>query len=633
MLQKLRDKTNSPVFKVLVAAIIITMAIFGFGALNLFVGNQAPVATVNGEDISPETLQQEAERERRRLAMQLGENFDPSQIDPARLQSMALDQLIARTLLIQEARDLGLGSSSRQVNETIISNPNFQIDGRFEENTYRRVVQMMGYTPKTFMDLTAELLTLDQLRGGIVQSAFVTDSDVRQAARLLQQQRDLAYLTFTVADAAKSVTVSDDDVALRYHENERDYMTDESVDVRFVELSVADLMNDESIVVSDDDLLAAYQADKAANPPQEKRDARHILLEINDKRSAEEAKAEIEKIRQRILAGESFEALAREYSEDPGSAESGGELGATAEGVYVPEFETALWSLKEGEISEPVKTEFGYHLIQLNAIIEEEYPPFEQVRADIERRLRHEQAETLFRERERELDNLAFEHPDSLDELAASLGLEIQSAEGITREEGSGIFGNVNLRDAVFADEVIAQGYNTPAVEYVDGRAVVARVVDRHEPALKPLETVDEQIRTRIVNERARQQAQQAAEQTFAKIEAGESVAEVAADAGLQWETIELARRNQPGVPREVLDSAFGLLRPVAGGKRVGQAGNAAGDRYVVTVTRVQDGDVATMSESEIAQVRGFLARREPAVDFEAFYKTLEDQASIRRAD
>lgn len=633
MLQKLRDQTERPIFKVLVAAIIVTLAIFGFGALNLFINTDPTVASVNGDDISQSTLMQEAERERRRLAMQLGENFNPDMVDPARMQSMALDQLISRTLLEQEADNLGLGASSQQINEIIVSNPNFQVDGKFEENTYRRVVQMMGYTPQTFMRLMGELLKLDQLRNGVVQTAFVTDTDVRRSAQLLNQRRDLAYLEFDVEDAAQGIEVSDDDVELRYHENELDYMSDESVDVAYVELTVSDLMNDPSISVSEEDLAAAYEADKKAHPPEEKRDASHILLEVNDQRSAEAAETEIKAIRDRIEAGESFSDLAREYSEDPGSADKGGELGLVGKGVFVPEFEDALWSLSEGEVSQPVRTQFGYHLILLNSVVEEKYPPFEQVRADIERRIRREQAEALFRERTRELDNLAFEQPQSLEGLADSMGLEIKTADGVTRDAGTGIFGNVALREAVFTDDVLERGYNTPAVDYVDDRAVVARVVAHHEPALRPLEEVADTIREAIVDERARVQVQEAAAQALARIEAGESVSDVASDSGLEWQTVELARRNQPGVPREVLDTAFAMMRPPEDGKRAGQTSDATGDRYVITVTRVQDGDVATMTENEIAQVRNLLAQREPAVDFEAFYNTLKDQASIRRIE
>jgi peptidyl-prolyl cis-trans isomerase D len=408
-------------------------------------------------------------------------------------------------------------------------------------------------------------------------------------------------------------------------------MSEESVDVAYVELSWTDLVNDPSIEVTEEELLAAYEADKAANPPQEKRDASHILLDINDERTAEQARTQLLEIRERILGGESFEELAREFSADPGSAPAGGELGSLGKGVFVPEFEEALWQLEPGELSEPVETEFGLHLIRLNAIELEEFPAFEVVRAEIENRLRRQQAEGLFLERFRELDSLAFEQPDSLDGLSEALGLEIKQVQGVTRNAGSGIFGNVELREAVFADDVLENRFNSHAIEYVDNRAVVARVMERYEPAVRPFEEVADTIREQITTERARELAQQAQAAALLQVEAGESVAKVAADAGVDWQTVELARRNQPGVPREVLEAAFALQRPAVGEKAIDEAVSANGNRYVVTVTRVVDGDVSTMTESEIAGIQRLLAQRAANVDFESFYNTLEAEASISR--
>lgn len=633
MLQKLRDQTQGLFFKVLVGAIIFTLAIFGFGAFNLFMNPDPAVASVNGEDISQTRLLQEADRERRRLAMQYGENFDPDMIDPLQLQSAVLDQLIGRALLTQAAEEMEMGASPRQVSSSVAENPNFIVEGRFDQNAYRQVVQMMGYTPQTFMDVTEELIVLDQLRKGIVDSSFTTEWEVRQNARLLNQQRDLAYLAFNVADFAAAIEVSDDDVALRYEENQRAYMSEESIDVDYVELTWTDLLDDPAIEVSEEDLLNAYETDKAANPPEEKRDASHILLAVDDDVSVEEATARALELRERIEAGESFAELAEEFSDDPGSAATGGELGALGKGVFVPEFEEVLWELQEGEVSQPVTTEFGVHLIKLNRIEDAQYPEFETVRAEIDTRLRREQAEALFLERYRELDSLAFEQPDSLDGLSDSLGLDIRHAQNITRSAGSAIFGNEELRQALFTDDVLVNRFNTSAIEYVDNRAVVARVTQRFEPAVRPLEEVSETIRDEIISERAREQVQQEQAAAFARLEAGESVAEVAADVGVDWQRVELAKRNQPGVPREVLQVAFAMQRPTEGGKQIGEASGSGGDRYVVAVTRVADGDVSTMTESEIASIRGMLAQRSSGVDFEGFYNSLEADASISRPD
>ncbi len=634
MLQKLRDQTQGLVFKVLVGIIIFVLAIFGFGAFNLFITTDPAIASVNGDDITQAMLAAEADRERRRMAAQFGADFDANLIDPLRLQNVVLDQLIGRMLLQQAAADLGIGASEKQISNRITSNPIFLIDNKFEETNYRRVVQFMGYNPKSFLEVTKEQIALQQLRSGIIDSAFLTDWELRQHARILNQRRDLAYLAFTHDAFADRIEVNDEAIALRYEENQLQYLTEENVDVTYVELISSDLINDPAVVVTEEDIRDTYETDKAAAPDEERRNSRHILLQVNDLRSAEDAQAQLMVLRDRIEAGESFAELAQEHSEDIASAASGGELGAVAAGVFDADYDRVLWVLNEGELSQPVQTELGYHLIKLESIEITKYPTFDELRGEIEDRLRRIQANQLFTDRIRELDNLAFEQPESLTGISEALALEIKHAQGISRTTGSGIFGNVQLREAIFSDEVLLKGYNSGAVEYIENRAVVARVGNRHESEPIPLEEVSEEIKSVIVAELARAEIDVAHTAALARIKAGESVAEVADDHGLQWRTVELARRTQPGVPREVLQRAFSLQRPAdEAAKVVGEASSAAGEKYVVTVTRVEDGDVSTMAESEINTVRGLLVNRVSNVDFEGFYRTIENAASISRPD
>ena len=633
MLQKLRDQTQSLFFKVLVGAIIFVLAIFGFGAFNLFLTTDPTIASVNGEDITQNLVAMEVERERRRLAAQYGENFDPNMIDPLMLQNSVINQLISRILLAQTAEDLGIGASDKQINRVVVENPTFQIDGRFEEPAYRRVVGMLGYSPAEFLELTGRLIGIEQLRRGITDSSFNTDWELRRHAGLLSQRRDIAYLAFTEDAFAESVLVDDEDVALRYEENLLDYMTEESVDLQYVELTLEGLGEDASIELTEEDLIAAYETEKTATVLGEQRDSRHILLQVNDDRALEDALLEIASLKARIDAGEDFGGLAESHSEDPGSAPQGGELGPVTRGLFAPEFEDALWALQPGQLSGPVQTEFGVHLIQLNEVIVTEFPSFEEMSPQIESRLRRDEAARLFVERIRELDNLAFEQPDTLNGISDQLGLEIRSVSGITRSEGSGIFGNVTLRQSVFTDEVLEQGYNSPAVEYLENRAVVARVMGRHEPETIPQADVADDIRAEIVAERARLEVEQAHASSLERVESGEGVADVADEYGLAWQTRELVRRNEAGIPAEVLSATFNLPRPVAGEKRVGSARGAGGDRYVVTLTRVEDGDVSTMTETEIEGMRQFLAGRGSNLDFEGYYEALQQDASIQRPD
>jgi peptidyl-prolyl cis-trans isomerase D len=475
------------------------------------------------------------------------------------------------------------------------------------------------------------MLALAQLQNAIINTPLVTEWELHQLARLLNQRRDIAYLPFTTEGFSRQMTVSDEDVEIRYRENELDYQTEESVDVAYVELSADALIDDESIEVLEDELVSAYETEVAASLAGDRRQGRHILLQITPQQNEEQARSILLEFKEQLESGADFAELARAHSDDPGSAAQGGELGMVGKGIFDPEFENVLWSLGEGELSDPVVTSFGVHLIRLDDVEVVVYPPFEDQRDEIALRLRGDQAARLFIDRLRELDNLAFEQPDGLAGIAAELGLELQTVEGVSRSRGEGVFTNVQVRDAVFSPDVLDNGFNTPAVEMTGDRAVVAHVGDRHGPELIPLIDVADVIRETIVGERARVLAEESHAKASARITAGENVSTVADDYDVRWQTFELADRNLSDVPRLVLEAAFELPRPGAGTKSVGQSALPENGLAVVTVTRVVDGDLAIMAESEIDNLRGVLNSRSANLDFSAFFATLEQDASISR--
>ena len=279
MLQKMRDQTQSTAFKVLVGIIVFVLAVFGFGAFNLFVGGDPEVASVNGEGITQGELALATERERRRLASRMGGEFDPSMIDPVRLQGAVLDQLIARELLAQAAGDLGIGVGQSRVEQVVVRNPNFQTAGQFNQDIYRQAVQAMGYTPQAFLDDTAELMALEQLQTAVTDTAFLSRRELNLHAALLGQRRDVAYLPFDADRYRDQVEVTDEEVRTRYQENQRDYMTEERLDAAYVRLSVEQLAGDPAIDVSEEEIRSAYETERAAAPPEEERRSRHILPE------------------------------------------------------------------------------------------------------------------------------------------------------------------------------------------------------------------------------------------------------------------------------------------------------------------------------------------------------------------
>ncbi|MFU8814820.1 MAG: SurA N-terminal domain-containing protein [Pseudomonadales bacterium] len=632
MLQKMRDQTQSLAFKVLVGIIVFVLAVFGFGAVNLFVGGDPEVARVNGIGITEGELARQTERERRRIAGQMGADFDPTLIDPVRLQESVLEQLIGRALLQQAAEDFGVTVSRAHVDRVLVNNPAFQANGEFQPEFYRQTVQALGYTPQGFIDETAQLMALEQIQTAIADTAFLTERELAFHAGLLGQRRDVAYLPFTVDRFRAQVTVTDEDVQLRYQEDQRRYTTRESVDVEYVTLALEDLLGDPAIEVTEEAIANAYEAERAMAPPDEERRARHILLETNGQRSLEQARAMLQEIRARLEADESFADLAEEFSEDPGSAVAGGDLGFAGRGIYTPAFEEALFALEEpGEISEPVQTEFGYHLIKLEDVRTREFPSLEEMRPEIERTLRLSEAEALYSQRLREMDNLAFEQPGSLEAIEEELGLTAERVEGVTRDQGPGPFADPAVRDRLFTTDVLVNRFNSPAVEYQPNEAVVMRVVERHPPEPIPLESVADDIRDEIETERATSLAREAHSSALARLRAGESTAEVAADYATNWQTFELVRRTAAEVPRSVLQTAFSLPRPPANDKTLGQAGLPDGGLAVVAVSRVRDGELAALSESEVAGMRRFLEDRAANLELGALFQTLQDQASIRR--
>jgi peptidyl-prolyl cis-trans isomerase D len=633
MLQKLRDQTQSLGFKILVAIIVFTLAVFGFGAFNLFVTGDPEVASVNGEGITQNQLARETERERRRLASRMGEDFDPGLIDPVQLQGSVLEQVIARTLLGQAADDLGIVVSRARVDDVVVRTPSFQINGEFQPELYRQAVQSMGYAPQEFLDDTAQLMALEQLQTGITDSAFLTRRELNVHAGLLGQRRDIAYLVFDAERFRDQVSVTDDEVRQYYDENQRAFETVESVDVAYVTLTRDDLLDDPALEISEDEVRGAYEAERAAAPPEESRRSRHILLEVGDARSAEEAVAELQALKARIEAGESFAELAQAASEDPGSAGQGGDLGFAGRGVFDPEFEEALFALAEpGDVSEPVATDFGFHLIQLEEVRRTPYPDFDSMRADIERELRREQAAELFAARLRELDGLAFEHPNDLQTIVDELGLQPQTVLGVTRDQGPAPFDTAAVRDRLFTDDVLRNRFNSAAVEYGDNRAVVMRVTDRHAPEPIPFDDVAQEIREEIELSRARTLAAQAYEEARERLESGASAAEIARDYAANWQTFELIRRNSTEIPRAVLQAAFALPRPGADSKSIGSTQMPSGGTALITVTRVQDGRADALTEAELEGMRNFLADRAARLEFTAFYETVRNKASVKRA-
>ena len=643
MLQQLRDQTQSTGFKILVVAIIVVLTLFGFGATNIFMGSVPNIATVGDFDITESVLSVETERERRRLLSQMGPEFDPADIDRIQLQNYALEQLVNRQVLYQAAAQLDIGFSDADVNQRLVESPAYQIDGQFSEAVYRQQLQLMGFAPLQFIQEVRQGLGSELLRASIAETSFTQDWEVAQAAALLNQRRDIAYLNLTLQDYLENIDVADEDVALRYEEDQRSYITDARADVEWLELSLDGIRSSVEVDDSDDVLRAIYEDDISAMDQQGQRDSAHILVVVDEETDESAALAKIQEASNRLVAGEDFSALAKELSEDPGSSDSGGSLGMMSKGSFDPVFEDALWALENpGDVSEPVRSEFGYHLIRLNEIGVADVPTFAEEKNNILDRLRAEAAGEAFDAAVEELEQRAFEERYELTETASAMGLSLQRAEGITESEASdgqqwALGGNSDVIDSLFSTEGL-EGENSAVIVMNDGRAVVVRVAQYHAPEQLTLADVRQTILDELKQEAARGEIEADKANALAQLEEGVSVSEVANDLGKRWATHELITRmsltpaGAANVPESILAEAFSLPRPEDGGKSIGSATTPEGSALII-VTRVLAGDVGATGEALLQQLEQQITGRDQQLEFGAFFAAAETSVGVTRSE
>lgn len=619
MLQNIRDNSQGWIAKTIIGVIIVLMALTGFDAIMNVASNRNEAAEVNGEPIALGELSRAVDMQRRQLQQRFGGQFDASLLDEKLLRSSALDALIERKLLLQGAAQAGFGFSQPALDQLILLTPEFQQDGKFSAERFDQVIRQMGYDRLQFRQLLEQEMLIGQLQAGLAGSGFVTEEEVRAFAALERQTRDFASLTLQADSAA--VSISDEQLKAYYDEHASEFMTAEQVRIEYVELKKERFFD--QVEVSAEELQAEYEKEIANLGEQRK--ASHILLETGDTLNDEQARAKLEELRQRILAGEDFAALAKEFSNDPGSAAAGGDLGYAGQGVYDVAFEEALFALQVGQVSAPVKSEFGWHLIRLDDIQAAEVPSLDSLKPQLERELKTQKVEQRFVEVTKELEDAAFESAD-LQQPAQELGLEVREAAPFGREGGEGIAANRQVVQAAFSTEVLTEGANSAALELDPDTVVVLRVKEHRKPEQQPLEQLADTLRDKLRREQAAEQARQRGEALLAELREGK-----APSVAGEWQSSAATGRDQEGVDPQLLEALFRMPKPASAEQPSFAGLSLANGDYVVL--RLQDvGSAgAELGAEELAMYRRFLASRSGQQDFQAFQRQLREQAEIER--
>ncbi|MGN8262077.1 SurA N-terminal domain-containing protein [Pseudomonas sp. SMSB3] len=622
MLQNIRDNSQGWIAKTIIGLIVVLMALTGFEAIFQAATHSQDAAKVNGQTISQNELSQATDMQRRQLMQQLGKDFDPALLDDKLLRDAALKGLIDRKLLLQGAEDAKFAFSEAALDQVILQTPEFQVDGKFSADRFDQVIRQMGYGRMQFREMLAEEMLIGQLRTGIAGSSFVTDQQVDAFARLENQTRDFAALTFKANPAA--VTVSEDEVKAHYEQHAKEFMTPDQVVIDYVELKKSAFFD--QVKVTDEELKAQYEKE-IANLAEQRR-AAHILIEVNDKVTDAQAKARAEEIEQRLAKGEDFAKLAKEFSQDPGSASNGGDLGFAGPGVYDPDFEEALYKLADGQVSAPVRTQFGYHVIKLLGKQAPEVPSFASLKDKLLRDLKTPLVEQRYVDASKQLQDAAYEASD-LGQPAQDLNLKVQTSAPFGREGGEGITANRGVVQAAFSEEVLDEGANSTAIELDPETTVVLRIKEHRKPTQLPLEAVAGNIHDQLAKDKATAELKAKADKLIAGLRDG-SIAAAGAHDGQQWKSYEAVARGQDGIDPAELQALFRLAKPQGKDKpEYGSVVLADGSLVVLQLKGVNDG--AAASDEEKQQIRRYLASRIGQQDFAAYRKQLEGAADITR--
>jgi len=635
MLQTIRERAQGWIAWLIVILISIPFALWGIQSY-LGVGSEPVAATVNGVEITQRAFDYQYQDFRRRLREQLGESYRPELFDDKVTRAQVLDRMIRDTLLRQASESLGLRASDQELRTAIMTNAAFQKNGGFDKATYERMLELQGMVPVQYEDGLRQRIVGTQLARALVATELALDNELEDEIRLDRQQRRVTYVRVPKSAFRTDEPISDEEVSAYYESHRAQFQIPERIRVQYLVLDSDSIVPEQK--PGDDELRERYEAEKKRFVQPERRRVRHILIALDadaDAPAERAAKERIAKIRERVEGGEDFAALARELSQDPGSAGQGGDLGLIEQGLMDPAFDQAAFALDKGQLSAPVRSRFGYHLIEVTEIEAGRQKPFEEVADQLAAEIGKGGVEGQFYDLAERLANLSYESPDSLEPAAEALGLELESSDWIDRSGGEGILAYPKVVAAAFSDEVLKEGNNSDLIEPERNRmqAIVLRVLAHEEAAAKPLSEVHDEIVAILQDKRAADAASAKAAELVDTLTAG---ADLKASAG-DFEVKELglvgrdASKVPEAIPAEARDYAFQLPRPQPDGKSIGSLRLAGGDAAVVVVTAVVDGVLTDMDEAARDRARRNLARGIGSAYYEDLLADLENRADVER--
>lgn len=632
MLQSIRNKATSWFALAIIFLALFSLTFFGMGDY-ITSRSDTWVAKVGDEEIAPEQFRQRFQQWRQDMRQRMGGAVDTRMLDQPEFRRQVLDQMIDEALLRQANERLGIVVPASRLQSEIFAIPAFQVAGQFDTQSYESVLANQGMSPLMFERRMRDDIAARTIPQSVFASTLVTAAEIDAHLRLSEQLRDFAFLRVTAPAQPASTEVTAEERQAFYDANSGEFMTPETVTLDYIEIDAATMAVPEQ--ADEQTLRDRYENELARFGTPEQRLASHILIradgpDADAQRAALDAAGEL--ATQARAEGADFAALAREHSADLGSRSQGGDLGWVDRGQTDPAFEDALFALEEGAVSDPVRTDEGYHVIALRELRAATQQSFEEVRDQLAEEFQGSERERLFAERSGEMIDLIYEDPGSLGPAAEALGLEIRSAGPFRRDSFDGLFESAEVREAAFSDEVLLEGQVSEAIDVSPTRRVAIRVSEHAKSEPRPLEEVAAQIDARIVAERQAQATRAHAEALMARLEGGEPLAGIAASIGAEVELGQQVGRSAAAPEQALVAEVFRMPRPADAAPQRRLVALDPG-HALVELTRVVDGDPAAVPEARREQVRTELEQARALAESRALIATLRAAAEIQVAE
>jgi len=629
MLQSIHDKAKGILGIIIVAFIGLVFALWGVGDY-LTGATEQFAAKVDDMQISQSEFDQSLARQRQKLEDVFKGEVPNSPMFEQRIKDGVLDQLITQRVLQKMVDDEGYYVADQVLAQKIKAMEAFQEAGIFSADSYKERVQSQGMAVKEFENLFRRDLAVQQLQDAVMRSAIIGKNELDILNRIQNQSREINYLLFKDAQFATDIEVSDLEVSNYFTANQNSYMHSEMVSVSYIELKASSLAKD--VPVDESAVKRLYDDYLTSVANKEQRKASHILIDVvadADQTVLDSKQAEADALLKRIENGESFAALAKEHSKDPGSAAQGGDLGWISKGMMVPEFERALFKLDKGAVSTVVKSSFGFHIIQLNDIKSAEAISFADKKSELTQQFQQQAVEDRFYEQSELMATTAYENDQSLQEVSSALDIDISTSKSFSRQQGEGIAQDEKIRKAAFDSSVLSEGRNSDIIELGQNHAVVLRIDTHTEAKPKKLQDVEKQIKALLKTQKAKQKSKEAALSAFTKLQNGEAISSKSVKGSALLMKLGSIKRDNQTADQSVVRDAFMMPKPV-NNKPVYKVAELATGSAVIELTAVNLPEDASSEQLQILvkQYQNEQATR----DMTAVLEQLKSKSVIVRA-